>query len=129
VKFSDSSKLEDFLDGTAKEVESAKNHFMKAVVKKGKDAVKRHIPRTVGVRRHAGRKRMVDDVQASLVEDKKFGGKRVRIRGGRQTGPLWHIVDKGTYRSRGTRFIGKAMTDIDNQIDPALDAAMREELR
>jgi len=129
VKYSDSDKLENFLDSTASDVEAAKNHFLKAAADKTKAAVKRHIPRTAGVRRHTGRKRMVDDIQAGLVEDKIYGGKRARVRGGRQTGALWHIANNGTHRSRGTNFMDKAMADVEGQIDSALDVALGEEFR
>jgi len=127
LKYTESDKLEDFLGGTILGAEAAKNHFLKDAANKAKDAVKRHIPRTVGVRRHNKRKRLVDDIQAGLVDDKIYGGKRARVRGGRHTGSIWHLVDKGTRHSRGTNFMDKAMLDIESQIDPLLDAALSEE--
>ena len=127
LTITDSDKLEDFLGGTVLSVEEAKNQFLKNAANKTKAAVHRHIPRSMGKRRHTGRKPLHQDIQAGLVDDKVYGGKRARVRGGRHTGPLWHIVDQGTRRSRGRNFMSKAMADVEGGLDAALDIALSEE--
>jgi len=119
--------MENFLSGTVLEVEAAKKRFLNDAKNKTKAAVSRNMPRTAGVRRHQHRKRFIDDIQASLVDDKEFGGKRALVRGGRDTGTLWHILNNGTRRSRATNFMDKAIADVDGKLDATLDIVMREE--
>jgi len=129
MRYSASDKIEDFTGKTVLEVEAAKKRFLEDAKKQGKAAVQRHIPKSVGKRRHINRKAMQKDIEARIVKDKIFGGKRTRIRGGRQTGRLWHILNDGTYRFRGTRFMDKALADMESGLDAALDAALSEEFK
>jgi len=119
--------LENFLDDTVLATEAAKNKFLKKAAKDTKSAVLKHIPRTVGKRLHSREVRLVDDVQARLVKDKIFGGERVRVRGGKHTGTLWHIVNNGTYRSKATHFMDKAIADVEAGLDANLDIALSDE--
>ena len=129
MRYNDSGKLEDFLDGTVLSTEKAKLNTLKKAAKDTKAAVRNRMPLTTGPRRHLKRKRMIDDIEAGLVDDKIHGGKRARVRGGRQTGPLWHILNNGTYRTRATNFINKAMADVESSLDATLDMALGEEFR
>ena len=123
----DSEKLDKFLDDASLAAETAKIKFLKAAATVTKAAVLKHIPRTIGHRRNAVRKPMHQDIQAGLATDKKFGGKRMRVRGGRQTGRLWHILNNGAHRRNlPTHFIDKAMRDVEGEIDGLLDKALSE---
>ena len=130
INIKESEKLDKFLADTSLAAENAKLEFLKESSKIAKAAVLKHIPRTMGVRRHTHRKPMHKDVQAGLAPDKKFGGKRMRVRGGRQTGRLWHILNDGAHRrNQPTHFIDKAMRDIEGDIDALLDKTLRGEFK
>ena len=129
MTYKESGKLENYLGGTVLEVEAAKDRFLTDAKDKSKKAVLHHIPHTSGKRRHAHRKPMHKDVQAQLVPDKIYGGKRVRVRGGRATGSIWHILNNGRHGAVGTHFMDKAISDIEAGLDPLLDAALSEEFK
>jgi len=129
IRSNESGKLDSFLDGTVQAVENAKLATLKKAASDTKKAVIARMPLTNGKRRHKHRKRMVDGVQAQLVPDKIYGGKRVRVRGDRQTGSLWHILNNGTYRQQATHFLDKAMADVEAGLDATLDIALREEYK
>jgi len=127
MSYKDKGNLDEFTAETAYMVEQAKEKSLKSIAKYGKDAVQRHIPRTVGKRRHTHRKPLHKDIQAGLVADKIYGGKRVRIRGGKHTGTIWHILNNGTYRIPATHFLDNAIAEIDAVTDEKLDIALSEE--
>jgi HK97 gp10 family phage protein len=128
----DAGGIDAFIQSTVTATEEAKNTFLKATAKETKAAVIKHVPKSTPVTLRRGKERtashvhMKDDVVASVVEDKKYGGKMARIRGGRRTGTLWHLVNDGTYRSQASHFIDKAMNDVDDMIDGLLDNAMKD---
>lgn len=71
-------------------------------------------------------KHMYGDVKATISKD-KWGYKELKIKGGKQTGSLWHIVNDGTYKSKATHFIDKSMNAIDNLTTDVINAVMEEE--
>ena len=129
LRFSDADKLEPFLKDISTSTEAAKDKFLKRAGKETKNAVQKHIPRDISVpRRNAGRVRLVDNVTDRLVPDKDFGGKKMRVSGGKATGTLWHVVDGGgRWNRKPTNFMDKAIADVDGVLDPLLDIAMSEE--
>jgi len=131
MRIKDSDKLETFLADTSHSAEKAKEKFLKKAGRETAKTVRNHIPRdNSSPRRHAGRVRLADDVRDRLVTDKQFGGKQIRVSGGKPTGTLWHILDKGGYKNRRpTNFMAAAMADVDSKIDPLLDIALGEEFR
>lgn len=42
---------------------------------------------------------------------------RVQVGGGKKTGTLWHIVNDGTYRSRGHHFMDEIIQELDKSAD------------
>lgn len=63
---------------------------------------------------------LADDVKMSIKQD-KWGGKVVKIQGGKKTGTLWHIVNDGNLHSRPTFFLDAALKNLDNSIDTLWD--------
>jgi len=124
----DSDKFDVFIGDVVRVTEDSKNKFLNKMQTEAKDAVLRHIPRSAYTHGRRGKERvhLADDVESALVPDDDFGGRRVRTRGGKKTGSLWHIVSDGTYRSKANHFMDKAMGDIEKKIDAALDEAMRD---
>ena len=97
-----------------------------------KAAVKRNLKRSgdqkpdLGAKGKSSRRRphLADDIQSRIVSD-SFGYKRVRVSGGRKTGTIWHIVNDGTSRSKGTHFMDKSILETEEEIGQVLDEAMR----
>jgi HK97 gp10 family phage protein len=115
--------LEAYLNNTLQVTEDAKNKLLKKSAAKTKAAVIRYIPRSIKPKK--GRSvRMADDVQAGVVEDRIYGGKMVRVRGGKKTGTLWHIVNDGTSRNKASHFMDKALAEVESELDGMIDAAM-----
>jgi len=129
LRYKDSGKLDTFIEDISTSTEAAKDKFLKKAGKEAKHAVIKHIPRDTSTRRrNAGRVRLADDVRANLVTDKDFGGKMMRIRGGKATGTLWHLVDSGgRWNRKPTNFMDKAIADVDGVLDPLLGIALSEE--
>lgn len=118
---SDSDSFEAFLLGIESDSAKAQDACLKSVGQVTRDAVVRNLERSnISDPEHVHLK---DDVQLSITKD-KYGGKVAKVRGGKKTGTLWHIVNDGTYRSRGTHFMDKATSEVDSQIDGILDATL-----
>jgi HK97 gp10 family phage protein len=119
----DDYHLAAFLKDIEQSTDEAATKVLREAGKQLKASIKRHMPKSIKLK--AGRTvHMVDDVIYSVTADKKYGGKVLRVRGGKKTGTLWHIVNDGTYRSRATHFMDKAIVEVDNQMDGLLDEAI-----
>ena len=66
---------------------------------------------------------MQDDVQAG-VRINKDGELYASIRGGKKTGPKWHLLNDGTYNMSATHFMDKAIAEVGPQIEAILDKEM-----
>ncbi len=53
---------------------------------------------------------MCEDVKLRKNKAKGY----MTIGGGKMTGTLWHIVNDGTYRSKGIHFIERTLNEMDN---------------
>jgi len=122
-------KFEIFSGQTAYAVEKAKEQTLKNAAKEGKKIVAGNMPTSIGKRRHQNRKPLSKNVTGGLVPDKIFGGKRARIKGGKDTGTLWHIVDGGTRRSRRRKFLDASMKALDTVTEKELDTALGKEFK
>lgn len=92
--------IDELGDITKKEAEKE----LKAIERKGK--------------LYSGRtKHLYQDV----IKTKQKKGLVAVIKGGKETGTLWHIVDQGTYRSRPHHFINRVLNSVEGQIDKVLD--------
>lgn len=56
-----------------------------------------------------------------VVKTKQKKGLVAVVKGGKETGTIWHIVNDGTYRSRPHHFIDRVLNSVEGQIDKVLD--------
>lgn len=117
----DADKLGVFLNGIIFETEEVARKTLREAAALTKDAVIRHLPRSNNDKE--GHVHMQDDVHAS-VRKSKDGGLYASVKGGKKTGTLWHLVNDGTYHSRATHFMDKAMAEVGPEIEAILDKEM-----
>lgn len=63
---------------------------------------------------------MADDVQIRTVKD-RFGETTTRVQGGAKTGTKWHLVNDGTYRSKATHFMDRALKEAETELQSVID--------
>lgn len=132
MRFESDDSFELFLSEIVGATEEAQELYLKEAGKKLKGNIVRNLDRlrttgNRGSRDKAGSqyKHMADDVQARVVKD-KYGGRVMRVSGGRLTGTLWHIVNDGTYRSRPTHFMDDALQQTETDLPGIVEAVMRK---
>ena len=123
-----SRSFDDFTDKILENCEDMETKVLEELKKEAPSIVKKELMK---VQRRGklppGRtKHMHADVKATIAKD-KWGYKELKIKGGKQTGSLWHIVNDGTYKSKATHFIDKSMDAIDNITNDVINAVMEEE--
>jgi len=125
IRSQESVGISVFLDNLLNTTEEIEINFLK----RSAEVVKKNVIANLNAVRTDNddpeHKHMADDVQASVVKD-KFGDRTARIRGGRRTGTKWHLVNDGTYRSRATHFIDKALQQSEPEIEQILDDELRK---
>lgn len=126
IKINESENINIFLDEILNATQEVEERFLK----RAGQAVKKIIVQNLNILRtkndNPEYKHMADDVIVRTVKD-VYGHKVVRVRGGRKTGTLWHIVNDGTYRSKATHFIDNATYRADTEINNILEEEMAKE--
>lgn len=121
----DGEKVEVFLDEILKDIESVEENFLKKSANIMKQNVVNNLNRLRTTTSKEGYKHMADDVQARIVKD-KYGDKVARVRGGKNTGTKWHIVNDGTYRSKATHFMDDAIKQTENDLETIVNEEMKK---
>jgi len=120
----DKLALNEFLGEIIAKTEEAKVKCLKAAGEATKNAVSQSVKcSNITDPDHV---HIADDVQMSLVADTELGGKKAKIKGGKKTGTLWHIVNDGTYRSKATHFMDKAMQKVESEMDAIIEMSCRD---
>lgn len=135
MTYHDSDKLQVVVDDVLKDIELTEEEVFKVMKPKLKQIAvdeTRKLKRIKNIRperfRKNGEKRRNKHLYQDVVvkEDKdKYGHKVLRVRGGSQTGTIWHIVNDGTYRTKATHFMDK----IVDRAGAELDAIAERELK
>lgn len=68
---------------------------------------------------------MADDVRVRTTKN-EFGKTVVKVQGGSRTGPLWHIVNDGTYRSKASHFMDTSLNGAEKEIENIIDEELRK---
>lgn len=126
MRYEDTDKLEVMLGSISRDCEKAGLDAQKECAKVVKREVIRRLSsiRTPDKEARERIKHMADDVQVSTTKD-KYGGTVVKVRGGKATGTLWHIVNDGTYRSEPTHFMDLALSSVENELEKIIDEKLR----
>lgn len=128
IKENNADSFNIFLENIDKDCEEIENEIFEKLKKTAPKIVKAELRKI----RRKGKvsaeriKHMCNDVKAITTKD-TFGYKILKIKGGKKTGPLWHIVNDGTYRSKATHFMDKSMGAIDDVSESVIDAVMSKE--
>ena len=127
LRYEDSDKLEVILGTISRDCENAGLDAQKECAKVVKREVIRRLDsiRTPDEETRQRIKHMADDVQITTTKD-KYGDTVVKVRGGKATGTLWHIVNDGTYRSRATHFMDLALSNVENELEQIIDEKLRQ---
>jgi len=125
----DGLDLNSFLLGIENECEKSRDACLKALGQVAMDNVKRNMTKSErkdkeGQESGSERPHMKDDVKMQIRFDKMDLIKSAVVKGGKRTGTLWHIVNDGTYRSRGTHFMDRALAETDNVAEGIIDATL-----
>lgn len=127
LRYEDSDKLEVMLGTISRDCEMAGLDAQKECAKVVKREVIRRLDsiRTPDEETRQRIKHMADDVQITTTKD-KYGDVVVKVRGGKSTGTLWHIVNDGTYRSKATHFMDLALSNVENELQQIIDEKLRQ---
>lgn len=116
-KESSNDGLEMFLAEIKNSAEITEKEMIKAAGERAKAEVEKQLQ---GIKRfnidRKGRPALADDVKLS-VRKNKWGQLTAQVKGGKLTGTLWHIVNDGNLHSRPTKFLDRALNNLDNAID------------
>jgi len=121
----DGDTLEAYLSSIVQDSELTEKEMLKEVGEKVKGYVVQNLNkhRRVLAIRYKGRPAMADDVKVSNRAS-KWGGRNVKVMGGKMTGTLWHLVNDGNLHSTPTHFMDGAIARLDGDIDKIWDKIM-----
>lgn len=120
IKFQENNgdSLEAFFNEIIIESEDLEKKMLKAGSEEAEKDLKQELLalKRDGIDRPNGRPALADDIVTVLEKD-KWGTKSVKIRGGKLTGTLWHLVNDGTLHARATHFMDRVLQGLDSRID------------
>lgn len=127
-KNTDGDNMEVFLQQIVKDAQLTEKEILREAGKKAEEEVVRNLSR---IKRglydsrgrrvdRDGRPALADDVKLS-VRKNKWGELTAQIKGGKNTGTLWHIVNDGNLYSTPTFFLDGALNNLDKAIDNIWD--------
>lgn len=127
MKYTDTDRLDVMLGNLSRDCEKAGIDAQKAGAKVVEKAV---VSRLNGIRTKDKKtentiKHMADDVTINTTKD-TFGDTVIRVRGGKKTGTLWHIVNDGTYRSKPTHFMDLALGGVESELNALIDEKLKK---
>lgn len=127
MRHEDSDKLEVMLGNLSRDCEKAGIDAQKAGAKVVKNAVESKLSsiRTKDKEEDKIKTHMADDVIIATSKD-SFGDTVVKVRGGKRTGTLWHIVNDGTYRSKATHFMDSALSSSEAELNSLVDEKLKK---
>ena len=124
--------LEIFLESITTDVETVK----KQTLKKSGEAIKKEVikalPRTSkqfnqrsygGEYHYSEHIHMQDDVKV-ILDMQGLYGDQVRVRGGKHTGTLWHLLNDGTSVAKATHFMDTAQDNAQPKIEQIFENEM-----
>lgn len=118
--------FEVFMAGIMAESEEVERKMLKEAGEQVKERVianlNRH--RRAVDKRYKGRPAMADDVKVSTRRDRS-GNLATRVKGGKMTGTLWHLLNDGTLHTQPTHFMDNALRLLDDSIDDTWDKVMK----
>lgn len=133
VKFDYKAHMDEIradFESAGKNVEKTEQSIVKRMAEVTADAVRRRLGRDTGRRSgHKHRTHMADDVEVGRA--KKLDGDLTRVvRGGRETGTLWHLVEYGTVNNNrnAKHFIERSLEDVEEVTDKIFDEEIRRGL-
>ena len=125
ITTTESENIEVYLDQIEKDLQMTEDEVlkeMKGIVKNHTVEELRKLKRLKKIPEKRG-KHMYEDVVASIVKD-KYGDKVLRVRGGKNTGTLWHIVNDGTYKQSATHFLDRVITKAEKEFEKLTDSQL-----
>lgn len=125
-KESSGDTIDAYLTSIVQDGEKTEREMLNEAGEKVKELVVQNLNRhrRVLAIRYKGRPAMADDVKISNRAS-KWGGRHVKVQGGKRTGTLWHLVNDGNLHSTPTHFMDGAMARLDGDIDKIWDKIMR----
>lgn len=132
IRYHDSDKLEVFLSSISNDAYAVKQQTLKRSGETIKQEVIKALPRSSkevdqafygGKYQYKTHIHMQDDVKVVMDMNGLYGD-QVKVRGGRATGTLWHLVNDGTSEAKPTHFMDKAQDAAEPLIDKILEDEM-----
>lgn len=124
ITFKDDDSLQLYLADIVKDAEKTEKEMLKEAGDQLRDYIVANLNKHRRVLKNRYRVAMADDVKRTIRTD-KWGNKFVSVRGGKDTGTLWHLINDGTLHTTGTHFMDGALARMDGSIDKLWDQIMR----